>query len=193
VSGRREPPATTRARSTQEEPSDTGTDSRVPPVADWQRAADAGAAVSFTERLAGSMPPTAGMPRHLLGELTDWALAGRPNEACGLLAASDTAENGGVPTRFLGLTNAAASPYRYLIDPDEQLRAMLDIDDADEVVWGIVHSHVSSPPRPSATDIGLAAYPDSLYLICSLAAHPPVVRAWSIRDGVVAEVVLEPV
>ena len=93
-----------------------------------------------------------------------------------------------MPTRFLPLTNAAASPYRYLIDPDEQLRAMLDIDDADEVVWGIVHSHVASPAVPSDTDVGLAAYPDALYLICSLAGTEPVVRAWAIRDGVVDEV-----
>ena len=46
---------------------------------------------------------------------------------------------------------------------------MLAIDDADEVVWGIFHSHVASPPEPSMTDVGLAAYPDALYLIGSLA------------------------
>ena len=62
------------------------------------------------------------------------------------------------------MRNAAASPYRYLMDPDEQLRVLLEIDDADEVVWAIVHSHVASPPRPSATDVGLATYPDALYL-----------------------------
>jgi proteasome lid subunit RPN8/RPN11 len=133
------------------------------------------------------------IPRALLAELTNWALAGRPNEACGLLSATETAEDGGTPTRFRGLANAAASPYRYLIDPDEQLRVMLEIDDSDEVVWGIVHSHVSSPAEPSSTDVGLAAYPDALYLICSLATDPPVVRAWSIRDGAVSEVVLEPI
>jgi proteasome lid subunit RPN8/RPN11 len=132
------------------------------------------------------------MPRRLLNEAIRWAQAGLPNEACGLLAAPDIAENGGVPTRFVGLANVAASPYRYLIDPDEQLRVMLDIDDANEVVWGIVHSHVASAPEPSATDIGLAAYPDALYLICSLATEPPLVRAWSIRDGAVTEIVLEP-
>ncbi len=96
-----------------------------------------------------------------------------------------------MPTRFLGLPNAAASPYRYLIDADQQLAAMLEIDDADEVVWGIFHSHVASPPEPSPTDVGLAFYPDAVYLICSLAGDMPVIRAWSIRDGSVTEVVLE--
>ena len=146
-------------------------------------------------RAAGApwTPASAAIPRALLEQLIEWSVAGRPNEACGLLAGRTTAEDGGAATRFLGLRNAAASPYRYLIDPDEQLRVMLQIDDADEVVWGIVHSHVASPPEPSATDVGLAAYPDALYLICSLAGATPVVRAWSIRDGAVSEVVLEPI
>ncbi len=67
---------------------------------------------------------------------------------------------------------------------------MLAIDDADEAVWGIFHSHVASPAAPSATDVGLAFYPDSLYLICSLAAEVPVVRAWWIVDGQPSEVSL---
>jgi len=132
-------------------------------------------------------------PRVLLDEIIEWSLHGRPNEACGLLAGSAPALEGGTATRFLPLTNTAASAYRYLIDPDEQLRAMLDIDDADEVIWGIVHSHVASPAVPSDTDVGLAAYPDALYLICSLATPEPHVRAWSIRDGAVAEVSIEAV
>jgi proteasome lid subunit RPN8/RPN11 len=89
------------------------------------------------------------------------------------------------------MRNAAASPYRYLMDPQEQLRVMLEVDDADEAVWAIVHSHVASPPRPSATDIGLAAYPDALYLLCSFSSEPPDLRAWTIVGGAVNEVVLE--
>ena len=131
------------------------------------------------------------MPAELLSAIVGWSLDGRPNEACGLIAGAASAMEGGMPTRFLPLTNVAASPYRYLIDPDEQLRTMLAIDDADEVVWGIVHSHVASPAVPSDTDVGLAAYPDALYLICSLAGAEPAVRAWAIRDGVVDEVELQ--
>ena len=128
-----------------------------------------------------------------MAQIVEWAMHGPPNEACGLLAADRIAEDGGTPTRFLPMRNAAASPYRYEMESQELLRAILDIDDRDEVVWGIVHSHVASKAEPSATDVGLAAYPDALYLICSLAADPPVVRAWSIVDGRVSgEVVLQP-
>ena len=69
---------------------------------------------------------------------------------------------------------------------------MLAIDDADEVVWGIFHSHVASAPRPSATDVRLAAYPDALYLLCSLRdPDAPEVRAWTILDGTITEVPLQ--
>jgi proteasome lid subunit RPN8/RPN11 len=176
-----------RLRSTQTEPAAIGSEV-VPSIGDWQRAADTG----HERRVADGGPgrTTARIPGRLLDQIIAWCLGGRPNEACGLLAGPVLASAGGTPTRFLPLTNAAASPYRYLIDPREQLRAVLDIDDAGEEVWGIVHSHVASPAVPSDTDVGLAGWPDALYLICSLAAEPPEVRAWSIRDGTVTEVVL---
>lgn len=187
-----------RVRSSEHEPAATRSDERVPGVDAWQRAADEGK----DARAALDAPPdgdavpgvpagaAAILPAVLRDEIVEWCRGGLPNEACGLLAAARVAGEGGVPQRFIGLRNAAASPYRYLIDPDEQLRVMLEIDDADQVVWGIVHSHVSSPAVPSATDIGLAFYPDALYLVCSLATEPPTLRAWSIRDGGVGEVPL---
>lgn len=121
-----------------------------------------------------------------------WAQAAAPNEACGIVAGDGPAFEGGRPLRFHGLVNAAASPYRYLIEPGEQLRTMLAIDDAGEEVWAIFHSHVGSPAVPSATDIELAFYPEALYLICSLAdPAAPVLRAWRIVGGAVTEVPIE--
>jgi proteasome lid subunit RPN8/RPN11 len=125
----------------------------------------------------------------LHAELVGWARAGAPNEACGIVAGDRPAQDGGRALRFHQLTNAEASPYLYRIDPVEQLQTTLAIDDADEVIWGIFHSHVASAAEPSVTDIGLAFYPDALYLICSLAdAGDPHVRAWTIRDDVATEV-----
>lgn len=126
----------------------------------------------------------------LLQEVIDAARSGVPNEACGLLVGRAYAGDGGSPERYVPLTNAAASPYRYLIDPQEQLRVWLELEDAGEVVWAIVHSHVASLAVPSATDVGLAFFPDGLYIICSLADEMPEVRGWSIRDGTVTEVSL---
>lgn len=187
-----------RVRTSEGEPAATRSDERVPEVDAWQRAADRG--IGAREALdtppdGEAVPSVPGgaavrLSTALRDEIVDWCRDGLPNEACGLLAADRLAGEGGLARRFIGLRNSAASPYRYLIDPDEQLRVMLEIDDADQVVWGIVHSHVASAAVPSATDIGLAFYPDALYLVCSLATEPPSLRAWSIRDGSVREVAL---
>ncbi|HET7678376.1 MAG TPA: M67 family metallopeptidase [Candidatus Limnocylindrales bacterium] len=132
------------------------------------------------------------LPAALFEGLVDWARRGYPNEACGIIAGDALAHDGGRALRFHATANAAASPYRYRIDPQEQLRIVLALDDADEVVWGIFHSHVRSPAEPSPTDVGLALWPGSLYLICSLAdPERPVIRAWSIEDGSIEEVALE--
>ncbi len=167
------------------------TDPRRPPDEAWRQAAETGE----HRRDVLASPGTEGpqevcITPSLHAELLTWALACRPNEACGLLAGDRPATSGGRATRFLPLRNAAESPFRYLIDPQEQLGAMLDLDDRDEVVWGIFHSHVASPAEPSVTDLGLAFYPDSLYLICSLVSEEPHVRAWTLTDGGASEVPL---
>ena len=153
--------------------------------------ADEWAAVKREPEAVGVFTESASIRAALLQELIDAARAGVPNEACGLLVSDRVLGDGGAPTRYIALRNAAESPYRYLIDPDEQLKVWIELDDADEVLWAIVHSHVASPAVPSATDVGLAFYPDSLYVIVSLADDKaPTVRAWSIRDGAVSEVAL---
>jgi [CysO sulfur-carrier protein]-S-L-cysteine hydrolase len=136
--------------------------------------------------------PVARLPRALHAELVAWARTGYPNEAWGIVAGTAPLAEGGTALRFHRMANAEASPSLYRAEPQEQLRVMLAIDDAGEVTWGIFHSHVRSPAEPSPTDIGLAFYPDALYLVCSVSdMDEPVVRAWSIRAGDVAEVALE--
>lgn len=163
-----------------------------PSTEEWADAAQAGSAALESSSPALDAPTVhnATLPAHLLQQIIDAARTGLPNEACGLLVGRSFVSDGAIPERYVSLVNAAASPYRYLIDAQEQLRVWLELEDAGEVVWAIVHSHVASPARPSATDIGLAFYPDSLYLICSLEAEMPDIRAWSIREGIVEEVSL---
>ena len=136
-------------------------------------------------------PTSATLSVSIVQALIDHARRDYPNEACGLIIGSAPASSGGVALRFEPTRNAAASPYRYEIDSADLLRLTLAADERDEVFWGIVHSHVRSPARPSPTDIGLALYPDALYLLVSLAGDEPDVRAWRIVDGAVFEVTLE--
>ena len=138
------------------------------------------------------------LPAAIRDALVAHARADDPNEACGLIAGTAPPAEGGVATAWHATRNRAASPLRYEIHPEDLLRVSLAIDDADEVIWGIVHSHVRSPARPSPTDVGLAFYPDALHLLVSLAAaeaDPATgaesLRAWRIVDGEVFEVELE--
>ncbi|HUP83640.1 MAG TPA: M67 family metallopeptidase [Candidatus Limnocylindria bacterium] len=122
----------------------------------------------------------------LLQEVVDAARAALPNEAVGLLVGAAG------PERYVMMRNASASPYRYSIDPAEQLRIWTELEASAESVAAIVHSHVASAAEPSKTDIELAYFPESLYLICSLAKpDQPEIRAWSIHDGDVTEVAVD--
>jgi [CysO sulfur-carrier protein]-S-L-cysteine hydrolase len=140
------------------------------------------------QRLSEASNGTAALPAELLQQVIDAARAALPNECVGLLIGSRLAADGGSPERYVDLDNTARSPYRYEIDAGVQARLLAQLEQDGELIWGIVHSHVASPAVLSAADVRHALYPDSLYVICSLAEPAPVVRAWSVRDGEVAEV-----
>ena len=141
-------------------------------------------------------PPTAEVPDAIREAIVEHALAGYPNEACGVIVGDRYAAEGGRAIRFEPARNEAASPWRYLIHPDDLYRLSVETDDADEIFWGIVHSHISSAAVPSPTDIGLAHnYPDALYLLVSLnedeadaATGALSLRAWRIVDAAIHEV-----
>jgi proteasome lid subunit RPN8/RPN11 len=126
------------------------------------------------------------LPRPLLEEIVAHARADAPNECCGMIAARD-----GEAVAVHRAANAAASPLRYEMDGMEQYRIQTAIEDAGLELGAIYHSHTRSAPVPSQTDINLAFYPEALYVIVGLAAEEPDVRAYSIRDGEVAERELE--
>ncbi len=128
-------------------------------------------------------PDAAHLSPELVEAIVAHARAEDPNEACGLIVGDAPAAAGGQPLRFVATRNKAASPYRYEIHPDDLLRLTIETDDADQVFWAIVHSHVRSPAYPSPTDVGLAFYPDALYILVSLAGDQPALGAYRIVDG----------
>jgi proteasome lid subunit RPN8/RPN11 len=111
------------------------------------------------------------------------AREGAPEEVCGLLAT----DNGRVVKQYR-ITNAEHSPRFYVMDSAEQLKAVLEIDDRGWDVGAIYHSHPASEPRPSDTDIRLAKWPGTLFIIVSLVdSESPEIRAWTIEDDAVTE------
>lgn len=124
--------------------------------------------------------------RELVDEIVAHAREEAPNECCGMVAA----ENGRA-VRVYRATNAAASPLRYEIEPRDQYRIEMAIEDAGMELGAIYHSHTRSDPYPSQTDVNLAFHPHALYLIVGLAGDEPELRAYRIVDGRVDEAEFE--
>ncbi len=116
------------------------------------------------------------LPSELADDLVAHARSESPNECCGLIAGVD-----GVATRVFRVTNSEASPFMYVMEPREQLRIMDEIDAAGWDLLAIYHSHTRSAAYPSRTDVELAFYPQTAYLIVSLADRDrPEIRAFNI-------------
>ena len=105
-----------------------------------------------------------------------------PAEACGLIAGLN-----GTVTRIYPIPNADPSIYRYNMDSRAQFRAMQEIEDNGWDLLAIYHSHTHTAAFPSPTDVKMAFYPESLYVIVSLKEEPPTIRAFFIVDGEIHE------
>jgi [CysO sulfur-carrier protein]-S-L-cysteine hydrolase len=128
-------------------------------------------------------PASVELSADIVQALIDHARAEYPNEMCGVIVGDRAAADGGRPLRWEPTRNRAASPLRYEIHPDDLLRLTIETENAGDEFWAIVHSHTHSPPRPSPTDVGLAFYPDAIYLLVSLADSEPAVATWRIVEG----------
>ncbi len=115
------------------------------------------------------------VPDEIRAALAEHARAELPNEACGLVAFRD-----GVAERYVPGRNAAASPYRFELDVDPEIWFLED----DGFELAVFHSHVSSPPRPSRTDVeNVGLWAGRPYLI--LTERTGELAGWRIADGAV--------
>jgi proteasome lid subunit RPN8/RPN11 len=108
--------------------------------------------------------------------IADHARAELPNEACGLLLL-----DGDDAVEYVPGENASPSPYYFELRLDPVVWADLGDRDVDQAV---VHSHVSSPPRPSRTDVERIGLWQGLpYVIYSVRLDE--LAAWRIADGAI--------
>lgn len=124
--------------------------------------------------------------REIQDELLAHAREEAPNECCGMIGGVN-----GDATSLYRARNAEASPLRYNLDPQDQFRIMSEIEERGEELTAIYHSHTASRAYPSQTDINLAAYPDAVYLIVSLAGGERPLRGFWIREQQVEEADLD--
>ena len=111
------------------------------------------------------------IPADVRAALEEHARAEQPNEACGLVVLK-----GGAAERYLPARNAAASPYRFELDTEPENWFLED----EGYELAVFHSHVSSPPRPSRTDVeNIGLWEGRPYLILSLGTGE--LAAWTIQ------------
>ncbi len=120
-------------------------------------------------------------------EMIEHSRLENPNECCGILAGTE-----GKVTKLYRIQNSTPSPYRYVMDPNEQLKAMKDADERSLDLMAFYHSHTHSPAYPSDTDIRMATesgWVDFCYVLVSLEdSSKPDVRFFDVSaDGNVNE------
>jgi proteasome lid subunit RPN8/RPN11 len=108
-----------------------------------------------------------------------------PIECCGLLIGTTGQVDEAVPAR-----NARASDRVYLVDPEDHFAAIRRARRDGRAIVGAYHSHPKSPAVPSPTDLAEADDAGFLYVIVSLAADAPDVRAYRVERGNSVEVAL---
>ena len=121
------------------------------------------------------------------------ARADHPDEACGVIVGPAGSD---VPTRFVAMTNADRSPTFFRFDPTEQLRLYRSMDEGDEEIVVVYHSHTATEAYPSRTDVSYASEPDAHYVLVSTRQHKKQTglagddvefRSFRIVDGQVTE------
>ena len=116
------------------------------------------------------------LARELAEQIVAHAHEAFPNECCGMIAGE-----GGRAVQVHPATNAEGSPFMYVMDPKEQLEIMDAIDEAGRDLLAVYHSHTRSAAYPSRTDVELAFFPNTLYVIVSIADDDnPDIRAFHI-------------
>jgi proteasome lid subunit RPN8/RPN11 len=119
------------------------------------------------------------IPSRLNEEMLAQAVSELPNECCGLLAGRD-----GRVTHRYPLTNALGSPVRYESEPRAMFAAVKDMRARGTELLAIYHSHPTSDPVPSRTDLERNFYgSEVVHLIVSLRGGKPTVRAWHLDDS----------
>jgi len=122
------------------------------------------------------------LPKEFAQEMIAQAKEEAPYEACGIIAGQE-----GRAVKLYRTANAEHSPTTYRLEPEEQYRIFIEMEEKGWELWAIYHSHPAFPASPSARDIKMAYFPESLYLIVSLAQEEPEIRAFRIVEGEVRE------
>jgi proteasome lid subunit RPN8/RPN11 len=114
-----------------------------------------------------------------------------PDEACGVILGPIGKDSA---TRLKPMINSAHSPTFYEFDPKDLLALYREVEDADEEIVVIYHSHTETEAYPSRTDVAYAGEPGAHYALVSTRKEiaPEIeFRSFRIVDGVITEEAVE--
>jgi proteasome lid subunit RPN8/RPN11 len=133
--------------------------------------------------------------QEIVNAILEQSRAEYPDECCGVILGkigSDKAQ------RLKPMVNAAHSPTFYEFDSKDLLALYRELDEKDEEIIVIYHSHTETEAYPSRTDITYASEPGSHYVLVSTRkeiAPENEFRSYRIINGEVTEeeVVITPI
>ena len=122
-----------------------------------------------------------------VAKILEQSRAEYPDECCGVILGPEGSDEA---VELKPMINAAHSPTFYEFDPKDLLSLYREVDDLDEEIVVIYHSHTETEAYPSRTDITYAGEPGAHYvLVSSRKEIAPAIefRSYRIIDGVVTE------
>jgi [CysO sulfur-carrier protein]-S-L-cysteine hydrolase len=123
----------------------------------------------------------------IVNAILEQSRAEYPDECCGVILGPVGSDK---PVRLKPMINSAHSPTFYEFDPKDLLALYREVDDRDEEIVVIYHSHTETEAYPSRTDIAYAGEPGAHYVLVSTRkeiAPATEFRSYRIVDGVVTE------
>jgi len=102
--------------------------------------------------------------RAIVDAILEQSRAEYPDECCGVIL-GPFGKN--LPTRLKPMINAAHSPTFYEFDPKDLLALYREVENNNEEIVVIYHSHTETEAFPSRTDISYAGEPGAHYVLVS--------------------------
>ncbi len=124
--------------------------------------------------------PSISLARPIRQSLIAHARRERPLECCGLLVG-----RGRTVLCAVAMTNVERSAVRYRLDDRAHidLRRVLRTTMPALSIVGVYHSHPSSRPYPSPSDVAGAHYPEWIHVIIGFRGESARIRAFTLRTG----------
>jgi proteasome lid subunit RPN8/RPN11 len=113
-------------------------------------------------------------------EIIDHCRQQFPIEACGLIAGHHKSNMAKEILKAYMVRNASESRTYFIIDPKDQLKAVLSMRKDGLTPLGNFHSHPTTSAAPSDEDLRLGLDHRASYLIISLAERLPILKSYHV-------------